>query len=237
MIDKQLNYGRHLIEKFLVNSNSPKVILDLGAGGGDDLQIAKKIYPNANFNAIEVYKPYIDNLKNKGFIVHSINIERDIYPFSDKSVDIIIANQILEHLKEVFWTFHQATRILKKGGSLIIGVPNIAALHNRLLLLLGKQPTPLKNSSAHVRGWTKSDLLSFLNNCYENGYSLKDYGGSNFYPFPPLVSKPLAKIFPNMAWGSFFHLIKEREYINEFIEFPSKEKLETNFYLGNGSEQ
>jgi SAM-dependent methyltransferase len=208
------------------------LILDLGAGGGKDLQIAKNIYPDADLHAIEVYPPYIEDLKSKGFIVHPINIEKDIFPFPDKSVDIIIANQIIEHLKEIFWVFHQASRVLKIGGSLIIGVPNIAALHNRLLLLFGKQPSQLKNWSAHVRGWTKNDLLNFLENCNTDGYSLKDFGGSNFYPFPPIISIPLAKIFPNLAWGSFFHFIKKKEYSNEFLEYPVKCQLETNFYLG-----
>ena len=232
MIDRELNYGRHLIEKFIQNSNTPNLIVDLGAGKGDDLRIAKAIFPNANFEAIEVYEAYVNTLKREGFIVHSLNIEKELFPFGDESVDIIIANQILEHLKEIFWVFHESTRILKRGGSLIIGVPNIAALHNRVLLLFGKQPSPLKNWSAHVRGWTKHDLLNFLSKCWAGGYSLKDFGGSNFYPFPPLISKFFSKLFPNLAWGSFFHLIKEQDYHNEFIEFPPKEQLETNFYLG-----
>lgn len=232
MIDRELNYGRHLIEKFLNNCKEPQVILDLGAGHGDDLSIVEKLYPQSNLHAIEVYKPYAEELKKQNIIVHTINIEKDPLPFLGNSVDIIIANQIIEHLKEVFWVFHEATRILKMGGSLIIGVPNIAAFHNRILLLLGKQPTQLKNWSAHVRGWSKSDLINFLNNCFNGGYCLKDFGGSNFYPFPPFISKPLAKIFPNSAWGSFFHLEKVKDYNNEFLDFPVKERLETYFYLG-----
>ncbi len=232
MIDRQLNYGRHLIEKFLKNSANPKIILDLGAGGGSDLIIAKKNYPNAELHAVEVYNPYVEELKKQNIIVHQLNIEKDPLPFPDNSVDIIISNQVLEHLKEIFWVFHEATRILKKGGSFIIGVPNIAALHNRIIFLFGKQPTPLKNWSAHVRGWSKDDFKKFLNNCFANGYFIKDFGGSNFYPFPPLLAKPLAKLFPNLAWGSFFHLEKRKDYKNEFIEFPIKERLETNFYLG-----
>lgn len=233
MIDRNLNYGRHLIEKFLTNAKNPELIVDLGAGNGYDLEIARKIYPKSKLHAVEVFKPYCENLEKKGFVVHTINIEKDIYPFSDESVDVIMANQILEHLKEVFWVFHQSSRILKKGGSFIIGVPNIAALHNRLLLLFGKQPTPMKNWSAHVRGWTKDDLKSFLKNCFPNGYVLRGFGGSNFYPFPSAVARPLANIFPNLAWSTFFWLEKTGNYSNEFIEYPQKEKLETNFYLGN----
>lgn len=232
MIDKELNYGRHIIEKFLRNCDNPGLIVDLGAGHGIDLETAKKIFPNAGIHAVEVYKPYCAELDSLGFTVHSVDIEKDVYPFNNNSVDVVIANQIIEHLKEIFWVFHQTSRILKQGGSFIIGVPNIAALHNRLLLSFGRQPTQLKNWSAHVRGWTKKDILSFVNNIFPGGYTLKEFGGSNFYPFPPAVSKPLANLFPNLAWGIFIRFEKTKEYNNEFIKYPVEKQLETNFYLG-----
>ena len=53
----------------------------------------------------------------------------------------MIANQILEHTKEVFWIWHEIARVLAPQGQLILGVPNLASAHNRLLLLLGRQPT------------------------------------------------------------------------------------------------
>jgi len=60
-----------------------------------------------------------------------------------------------------------------------------------------------------------------------------DFKGSNFYPFPPLLAKPLAKIFPNMAVAIFFLLRKTRSYNNEFIEYPIRMNLETNFFTGD----
>ncbi len=108
----------------------------------------------------------------------------------------------------------------------------MAALHNRILLALGRQPSPIKTHSAHVRGFTKRDLLKFVNFCFPDGYQLTDFGGSNFYPFPPFIAKPLAKFLPNMAWGIFLLLEKKRKYNQEFLEYPVKERLETNFYLG-----
>jgi hypothetical protein len=83
-----------------------------------------------------------------------------------------------------------------------------------------------------VRGWTKKDLLSFVNNIFPEGYSLKEFGGSNFYPFPPAVSKSMANLFPNLAWGIFLRFEKTREYNDEFIKYPLEKQLETNFYLG-----
>ncbi len=232
IIDRDLNYGRHLIAKFIANSTPAQRIMDLGAGRGYDLLIAKSKFPDAELIAIEVYKPYIENLQHMGAVVQSLDIERDILPYEDNSIDIIIANQILEHVKDIFWIFHEVTRVLKTGGSFIIGVPNLAAFHNRLLLLLGNQPSPLKNRSAHVRGWTRSDMLDFLQHCFPNGYQTKGFGGSNFYPFPRFIAKPLANLFPGLAWSFFFHFQKIKEYKSEFIEYPVNQQLETNFYVG-----
>jgi SAM-dependent methyltransferase len=232
MIDRSLNYGRHQIERCLRSAGGFATVLDIGAGQGDDLLLARRVNPRATLHAVEVQPEYAAVLAEKGLLVHAVNIEKDRLPFADGSVDVVIANQVLEHVKELFWIFHELSRVLPVGGKLIIGVPNLAALHNRILLAFGRQPSPLKNNSAHLRGYTKRDLLLFLESGFPGGYALKKFGGSNFYPFPPFLAKPLARLFPGMAWGIFFLFEKQRPYQNEFLEFPVREKLETNFYVG-----
>jgi len=230
MIDRSLNYGRQHIKTFLKLSRPFNTVLDIGAGHGDDLLSAKLVEPNASLFAVEAYLPYAEKLEKGGVRVYPLNIEKDRIPFADSSIDVIIANQVLEHVKEIFWIFHEITRTLKMGGHLIIGVPNLASLHNRMLLLMGKQPTQIQNDSAHVRGFTKSDLIKFIR--IWGGYRLVQSRGSNFYPFPPIIATPLAHLFPNMAWGIFFLLKKEKEYKGEFIEWPRNKNLETNFFTG-----
>ena len=190
MIDRSLNYGRHLVREFLSRAQFPSVIVDLGAGHGTDLELAREAQPAAELHAVECWQPYINELSRKNIKVHTLNIERDSLPFSEHSVDVFIANQILEHTKEIFWIFHQVSRALRVGGYFIIGVPNLASFHNRILLSLGRQPSQIKSHSAHVRGFTKGDLVSFVNHCFPEGYALEAYGGSNFYPFPPSLAKP-----------------------------------------------
>jgi len=97
----------------------------------------------------------------------------------------------------------------------VLGVPNLASLHNRLLLVIGKQPTSIQNSSAHVRGYTKSDILKLLR--IYGGYEVIVFKGSNFYPFPLLLAKPLAKCFPNMAWSIFFLLKKTKNIVMNLL--------------------
>ncbi len=234
VIDRSLNYGRHQIGRFLgiANQSRMNTVLDVGAGWGNDLLLARDHNPSCDLHGVEVYPEYQQGLRKKGITVHPVNIEREQFPLADESVDVVIANQILEHVKEVFWVFHETSRVIRPGGHLILGVPNLASLHNRLLLLAGKQPTCIQNHSAHVRGYTKSDLLKFLTVCYPEGYRLIRSGGSNFYPFPPFIAQPLASLFPNLAWGIFLLFRKERSYNNEFILHPTTHRLETNFYLG-----
>lgn len=234
IIDRSLNYGRDQIEKFFseIVKDNFQIVLDIGAGHGDDLLIAKKYNEKAELHGIEVYEPYANELRRVGVTVHSLNIEKDKLPFADECVDVIVVNQIMEHVKEVFWLLHEISRTLKVGGSLIIGVPNLASFHNRLLLLIGEQPSTIQNNSAHVRGYTKKDILSLLYSCFPGGYDLRLFGGSNFYPLPAFLAKPMANIFPNGAWSIFLLIKKVKSYDNQFLEFPVINKLETNFYLG-----
>ena len=232
MIDRMLNYGRDTIHLFLRKSSPCKKILDIGAGIGEDLMLARSVCPGAQLLAVECNQENIRMLKERGVDVYPINIERERLPLDDESVDIVIVNQVMEHTKEVFWIFHEITRVLRPDGTLILGVPNLASLHNRLLLLFGRQPSPLKMNSAHVRGFTKSDILRFLTSCWD-GYALADFRGGNFYPFPPFMAIPLAKLFPSFSWGIFFLFKKNKRYADEFLRYPAEHRLETNFWLGD----
>lgn len=233
MVDKTLNYGRHHIKAFTKGTINGAVILDLGAGGGDDLLLAMANNPDCNLHAIECFGPYQDNLRAKGITVYNVNIENQRLPFEDESVDMIIANQIMEHCKEIWWIMSEITRVLKVNGHFIVGIPNLASLHNRFLLLIGSQPTSIQNNTAHVRGYTKNDFRKFVEGVSGNVYKIERFGGANFYPFPPALAKPLAAILPTCAWAIFFKYTKIKKANDNFKTYPVQQKLETNFYLGN----
>jgi SAM-dependent methyltransferase len=196
------------------------------------LLTARAIEPGSKLYAIECFGPNVDCLQSAEICTYSIDVEREPIPLSEESIDVIISNQTFEHLKEVFWVLHEASRVLKVGGHLIIGVPNLASLHNRILLAAGRQPTSIKNNSAHVRGYTLSDFVSLLN-CFPQGYELETWAGSNFYPLPPVLAKPASKIFPSLAWAVFMLFKKSCTYAREFLNYPESAQLETNFFLGH----
>ena len=237
LVDFELNYGRDIIRDFAIYAQNCERVLDIGAGSGADLQIIRKIHPKADLYAIECDSTSVSALNLLGVQVASLNLEREELPFSPNSFDLIVANQVFEHVKEIFWIMHNISVTLDEGGLLAIGVPNLASLHNRILLSLGYQPTCVDSYSAHVRGYTRHDLLRLFESCWPGGYSVQLYRGSNFYPFPPAIAKALARAIPNMAWGTFLLLRKEKAYANEFISVPRSRCFETNFFWGDSTEQ
>ncbi len=227
-----LNYGRKNIADFCRRAVPYETVLDIGAGYGDDLQLAQKYSPGTRMYAVEVNPIHARRLESSGIAVFPMNIERQRIPLEDRSVDLVIMNQVLEHIKDIYWVFHEVSRVLAVGGKLIVGVPNLASFHNRILLVLGLQPTCIKTNSAHVRGFTRGDILQFLNEVFPRGYQLRRFKGANFYPFPPWLAEPAAALFPSLSWGLFMLFEKRLPYHQEFLTAPVIQELETNFYLG-----
>ena len=70
----------------------------------------------------------------------------------------------------------------------------------------------MKNIFTHKKTTSDVDLpvarkkREFLSNCFPNGYDLIGFGDGNFYPFPPHIAKPMATLFPTLAWGIFIML-------------------------------
>lgn len=232
MIDRSLNYGRHLVRRQLQGALPWNSVLDIGAGRGADLRIAKDVNPAAKLHALDCDAEKARFVRDSGIDTHVLDIEKQSWPLADGSMDVIIANQILEHTKELFWVFHEMTRVLAVGGHLIVGIPNLASLHNRVLLAIGRQPTAIHSDSAHIRGFTLPALLDFNRQCFPGGYRLCDWGGSNFYPFPPVMAGLLATLLPSMAVTLVLLFEKTKTYGREYLEYPKTQMLETNFFLG-----
>lgn len=124
--------------RFLRASRPFSCAVDLGAGTGMDLALARQVEAGAELHGVEIREDSARQLETAGVMPHRLDIERDALPFAAGSVDVVMLNQILEHTKDIFWILGESTRVLRIGGGLIIGIPNLAAWHNRILLLLGR---------------------------------------------------------------------------------------------------
>ena len=110
-----------------------------------------------------------------------------------------------------------------------MGVPNLASLHCRIALLFGEQPPVIRVLGPHVRGYVMRSLKEFAE-C--RGYfEVLETRGSNFYPFPPWISRILARGFPDLAVSLFFR-IQRTAKPGTFAEVLSKIPFETRYFTG-----
>ena len=227
-IDVNEQYGRHLIEAFACKI-SADIVCDLGVGLGYDLEAFKKVRPNIKMFGVDFTEKFKKELTSKNISLQVKNIEQDELDFPDEGVDVFLANQVLEHIKEIFWLNDQVAKKLKIGGYFIIGLPNISSLHNRILFLGGKQPTQMKTYSAHVRGFSHREIINFFDTVFPGGYELIAKKGAQFYPFPKIFSRGLCFLFPSLAFSNFYLFKKIKKYNGEFLAYPVAAELETNF--------
>ena len=207
-----MNYGRHILKNWAIKHVEDKDlkninILDIGVGGGDDLlSIKNNLSTNidVHLKGLDCRSVNIEKCKLHGIRVDKVNLEYDTFPYADNQFDIVIANQILEHTKEVFWIISEISRVSKNNSIIVIGVPNLGSFHNRIALLLGMQPTCIEPLSAHVRGFTVDGLKRLFE--YDNYLRLIDYKDQTSTRYLLQLAVYLASSFLNFPFVFFLNL-------------------------------
>ncbi len=192
--------------RLLARARGCGTLLDIGCGDGRKTLLYADFLglPAAKVNGIEAKVQYLS--KGHSFEVSKIDLEKDDFPWPDGSFDLVICNQVLEHLKNMFLPLNEAARVLKPGGYLLIGIPNLAGLHNRLLLLLGRQPLCNHISGPHLRCFSYGPFKDFL--AENTGFSLEASEGASLYPLPWPLNYWGARFLPAMS-SSIFYLLRK----------------------------
>ncbi len=127
-------------------------VLEIGSGFGIFLKMLKEKQINAK--GIELNMHAVNHCKNINLNVEGILIE-DIVEDYKEHYDVVCSFQVLEHIYEVHDFIENQLKTLKKGGKLIIGVPN----NNPYLFINDKYHT--LNLPPHHSGlWNKESLFS-----------------------------------------------------------------------------
>lgn len=97
-------------------------------------------------------------------------MNKDKIPFGNNGVDIITANQVLEHIFEIDKLLMEIYEVLSPEGYFVVGTPNLASLHERLSLLFGYNPSTWHTAKIHV-GLRKGKPTN--NREHVNGFTIK----------------------------------------------------------------
>lgn len=185
--------------------------LDIGCGDGSfTLEFARRIGASRVYG-VDISKPKILEAKKRGIITKRADVNKGL-PFRDKFFDVILCNQVAEHLVEPDALFEEIYRVMKDDGYGIVSVPNLASLHNRLLLLFGYHPTSISPSARFAFGNPDRGRTIYPFEHHVTAFSpralkemLEHYGfkvelhGSGFYPFTGRIARSLSRIFPTLS--------------------------------------
>jgi ubiquinone/menaquinone biosynthesis C-methylase UbiE len=176
----------------------PYKIIDVGCGDGTTtLRVAN--YFNLNMNNVYGvdYDDALVNTSKQLFNVNKIDLETDDIPFEDNTFDLVICNQVLEHLKHYRKVIDDLIRITSEKGYIIIGIPNLSHLINRIYLLFGRQPLCIHLDSSHVRSFTHKNFSKMLISL--KMVKLLECNGSLMYPLPYFIANRIKGHFTGLS--------------------------------------
>jgi len=152
--------------------------------------------------------------------VRAVNIETERLPHADGSVDLVLFNELFEHLRiNPIATLREVLRILRPGGTLLLSTPNLLSLGGlRNLLWRGRAASAVSalydeyaklqthGSMGHVREYTPVEVTEFVTRV---GFTVEEvvHRGRYRVPAAHAITRALPRLRP------FFTVVARRPVV------------------------
>lgn len=219
----------------LVSGVKPSSLLDAACGRGALLRYLKTVAPGVTLMGSDISADSVSYVRSFGIDAAVANAEQE-FPFEDERFDCVVFGEVLEHLVDPDKALLNISRVLKKGGSLVLTTPNMASWFNRLLLFAGVQPifteTSLhvnlgrkhpalgqwKPTQGHLKVFVKDALCEILQ---ANGFSVQRMLGAPFVqPSPAAPLDRLLARIPSLASNFVVLARNERTLETNYPRLP-----------------
>ena len=191
-------------------------LLDIGVHTGEfTARIIRQLEPKWAAG-VEVIPDYVRLARDRGIDARVADVEEGL-PFDNASFDVVIANQVVEHVRRTDLFMTEISRVLAPGGIACVSTNNIASWHNIASLLLGFQPMPMHvsdetiignpltpdqgaahadSAQAHLRLFTRRALVELAQ---RHGLRPRRVWGVGYYPLAPRVARIACAVDPAHA--------------------------------------
>lgn len=182
---------RKLLDILMMKYNCTGVILEGGCGSGENFQVLQKYGPVIGVDISETLVNYGQRMGRKILLGDITNL-----PFPDETFSVVVLLDVIEHVDDEI-ALHEANRVLKPNGKLIVSVPAFNWLWSTHDVING-----------HRKRYTAKELRSLL---LKKHFKVLYLSYWNFTLFLP--SAILKKISPAQD-----NLIELPEHINTLLE-------------------
>jgi SAM-dependent methyltransferase len=158
--------ARHRITLDFVRAAGPSRaarILDIGCGSSRIIQDL----PDAI--GLDVLLPKLRFLRDH----HRRLVQGTVFalPFPAEHFDVVICSEVIEHIAATPQVFHELTRVLRPGGTLILGTPDYGRRLWWILEWVYGKILPGAYAHEHITHYTRADLAQRLT---ESGCTIQD---------------------------------------------------------------
>lgn len=123
----------------VLDNNSHARVIDLGCGDGIfSVKVMEKIGCKEMWG-IDIDDESLRKADNRGLIVRESDLNNAL-PLETKSFDVVVSNQVIEHLFRPVNFLTEIYRILKLNGYAVISTENLSSWDNIGALVLGYTP-------------------------------------------------------------------------------------------------
>jgi SAM-dependent methyltransferase len=205
MLNNMYTHAMELNKENILNfitGNSNANILDLGCDNGEWTCSLGEKAGSKHLFGIEIVETAADLARSRGLSV-TLGDLSDIFPYDSNSMDIIHANQVIEHVPNIDHFIFEIKRVLKPGGEVIISTENGSSWCNVVAAIMGWQifsltnvsvvsggignPLALHKSSGAQSSWTHKTIFNYcgLRDVFKvHGFENIALKGSGNFPLP-----------------------------------------------------
>jgi methionine biosynthesis protein MetW len=148
--------GAERVELFRRYVGGPgRRVLDLGCRYG---ALTRAYVQGNEVVGIDVDRDALAEAAKLGIETHWADADEPL-PFADGSFDVVVAGELLEHIRDPQRLLSEARRVLRKEGTFVGSVPNAFRLKNRLRFLAGRKP---EDDPTHLHMFSPPDVDALL---------------------------------------------------------------------------
>lgn len=187
-------------------------MLDIGPHKGDYTARVGAAVKAERISGIELIPDHIEEAKSRGIDVTLGDVDHEGLPYADHSFDLVLANQVIEHVRGTDRFMTEIRRVLKPDGVACISTNNLGSWHNVAALTMGHQPMPMHVSDqvivgnpinpehgtmhedlgrTHLRLFTTRALVELAE---FHGLRATHVEAVGYYPLPPRLAKAAVRL-------------------------------------------